>query len=240
MVGATLPMRPAHALGVYGEEENQRLSAAFNQLFHTFCDHRLRLLPRETDAEKLPQAYEFPREFRKLRSALVQFLVDIGRPSQLRSSPFLRGFYFSGVRPVTMTEVAAAPLATPAQQAELGGATGMFRAGSKRKGARSRRRRRREADREKFRSGCFLGHLFNDVILADEAARRASGSSTKTSTLKRAMFATATGLCLLYAILLLVSFFGNRSLEQRALDASRGTQWDRGGQQRRASGGFAA
>ena len=56
VVGATLPMRPANASGVYGEEENQRLSAAFNQLFHTFCDQRLRLLPRETDAEKLPQA----------------------------------------------------------------------------------------------------------------------------------------------------------------------------------------
>ena len=129
VVGATLPMRPANASGVYGEEENQRLTAAFTQLFHTFCDQRLRLLPRETDAEKLPQSYEFPREFRKLRSALVQFLVDIGRPSQLRASPFLRGFYFSGVRPVTMTEVAAAPQATPVEQAGVSGATGMFRVG---------------------------------------------------------------------------------------------------------------
>jgi len=221
VVGATLPMRPAHASGVYGEEENQRLSAAFNQLFHTFCDHRLRLLPRETDAEKLPQAYEFPREFRKLRSALVQFLVDIGRPSQLRSSPFLRGFYFSGVRPVTMTEVAAAPLATPAQQAELGGATGMFRAGLEAQRRSQQAQAAPGGGSRKVPQWLFLGHLFNDVILADEAARRASGSSTKTSTLKRAMFATAAGLCLLYAILLLVSFFGNRALEQRALDASR-------------------
>ena len=64
VVGSTLPMRPAHALGVYGEEENQRLSAAFNQLFHSFCDHRLRLLPRESDLDKVPATYEFPREFR--------------------------------------------------------------------------------------------------------------------------------------------------------------------------------
>ena len=221
VVGATLPMRPANASGVYGEEENQRLSAAFNQLFHTFCDQRLRLLPRETDAEKLPQAYEFPREFRKLRSALVQFLVDIGRPSQLRSSPFLRGFYFSGVRPVTMTEVPAAPLATPAEQAELGGATGMFRAGLEAQRRSQQAQAAPGGGSRKVPQWLFLGHLFNDVILADEAARRASGSSTKTSTLKRALFATAAGLCLLYAILLLVSFFGNRSLEQKALDASR-------------------
>jgi len=221
VVGATLPMRPANASGVYGEEENQRLTAAFNQLFHTFCDQRLRLLPRETDAEKLPQSYEFPREFRKLRSALVQFLVDIGRPSQLRSSPFLRGFYFSGVRPVTMTEMPAAPLVTSTEQAGLSGATGMFRAGVEAQRRSQQAQATPGGGSRKVPQWLFLGHLFNDVILADEAARRASGSSTKTSTLKRALYATAAGLCLLYAMLLLVSFLGNRSLEQNALDASR-------------------
>jgi len=222
VVGATLPMRPANASGVYGEEENQRLTAAFTQLFHTFCDQRLRLLPRETDADKLPQSYEFPREFRKLRSALVQFLVDIGRPSQLRVSPFLRGFYFSGVRPVTMTEVAAAPLATPVEQAGVSGATGMFRVGVEAQRRAQQAQAGPSGGSRKVPQWLFLGHLFNDVILADESARRASGSSTKTSTLKRALYATAAGLCLLYSILLIVSFFGNRSLEQRALDASRG------------------
>ena len=222
VVGATLPMRPANASGVYGEEENQRLTAAFTQLFHTFCDQRLRLLPRETDAEKLPQAYEFPREFRKLRSALVQFLVDIGRPSQLRASPFLRGFYFSGVRPVTMTEVAAAPQATPVEQAGVSGATGMFRVGVEAQRRAQQAQATPGGGSRKVPQWLFLGHLFNDVILADESARRASGSSTKTSTLKRALYATAAGLCLLYSILLIVSFFGNRSLEQQALDASRG------------------
>ena len=222
VVGATLPMRPANASGVYGEEENQRLTAAFTQLFHTFCDQRLRLLPRETDAEKLPQSYEFPREFRKLRSALVQFLVDIGRPSQLRASPFLRGFYFSGVRPVTMTEVAAAPQATPVEQAGVSGATGMFRVGVEAQRRVQQAQATPGGGSRKVPQWLFLGHLFNDVILADESARRASGSSTKTSTLKRALYATAAGLCLLYSILLTASFFGNRSLEQQALDASRG------------------
>jgi type VI secretion system protein ImpL len=222
VVGATLPMRAANASGVYGEEENQRLTAAFTQLFHTFCDQRLRLLPRETDADKLPQSYEFPREFRKLRSALVQFLVDIGRPSQLRASPFLRGFYFSGVRPVTMTEVAAAPQATPTEQAGVSGATGMFRVGVEAQRRAQQAQATPGGGSRKVPQWLFLGHLFNDVILADESARRASGSSTKTSTLKRALYATAAGLCLLYSILLIVSFFGNRSLEQQALDASRG------------------
>ena len=220
VVGATLPMRAAQ--GVYGEQENQRLTAAFSQLFHNFCDHRLRLLPRETDADKLPQAYEFPREFAKLRNSLVQFLVDIGRPSQLRASPFLRGFYFSGVRPVTLSDIPAAPLAptASAEQTAPSGATGMFRVGLE-----SQRRQQQmqspQGGSRKVPQWLFLGHLFNDVILADEAARKASGSSTKTSTLQRALFASAAGLCLLYAILLIVSFFGNRSLEQRVIEASR-------------------
>ena len=52
---------------------------------------------------KLPGIYEFPREFRKLRTLLVQLAVDLCRPSQLRTGPFFRGFYFTGVRPVTIT-----------------------------------------------------------------------------------------------------------------------------------------
>ena len=64
------------------------------------CDLRPEYLARETRPQKLPGIYEFPREFRKLRRAMVQFLVDLCRPSQLTVGPFLRGFYFSGVRPL--------------------------------------------------------------------------------------------------------------------------------------------
>jgi type VI secretion system protein ImpL len=225
VVGATLPIRIGQSSGVYAEVETQRLAAAFNQLFHSFCDQRLRLLPRETDLEKVPGAYEFPREFRKLRNALVQFLVDIGRPSQLRASPFLRGFYFSGVRPVVVEEMAAAPLmapSAPAEQAELsGGATRMFRAGMQAEKRAQQAVAQQASGARKVPQWLFLGHLFNDVILADDAGRAASGSSVKTSMLKRVLFASAAGLCLLYSVMLLVSFFGNRTLEENALTAAR-------------------
>jgi hypothetical protein len=63
---------------------------------------------RERRADKLGAAiYELPREFRKLRNAAVRLLVDLGRPSQLRVNPFLRGFYFSGVRPVVVNGIGA-------------------------------------------------------------------------------------------------------------------------------------
>ena len=216
VMGATLPI--SQASGVYGEQETQRLTAAFHQLFHTFCDSRLRLLPRETDASKLPTAYEFPREFRKLRNSLVQFLVDVGRPSQLRASPFLRGFYFSGVRPVQVSDAPQVPVAAAPQQAELSGATGMFRAGLE---AQKRAQQVQPAassagGSRRVPQWLFLGHLFNDVILADEAGRAASGSSTKTSMLKRVLFASAAALCLLYTILATVSFFHNKALEDKA------------------------
>jgi type VI secretion system protein ImpL len=223
VVGATLPIRLT-AGGVYSEEETQRLTWAFNQLFHSFCDHRLLLLPREGDAMKLPQAYEFPREFRKLRASLVQFLVDVCRPSQLRAGPFLRGFYFSGVRPVAAAEAPVAPLvapSTPAEQAEVGGATRMFRAGFQAE------QKARQAVASPGSAGkrvpqwLFLGHLFNDVVLADANARAASGSSTKTSFVKRLMLASAAALCLIYSGLLTWSYFENNALQNDVLAAAK-------------------
>ncbi len=226
VVGATVPIRGAAAGGVYSEQETQRLTWAFNQLFHSFCDHRLLLLPREGDATKLPQAYEFPREFRKLRNSLVQFLVDVCRPSQLRAGPFLRGFYFSGVRPVAAAETPVAPLVaptTPAEHAEVGGATRMFRAGfqAEQKARQGVAQAGGGAGR-KVPQWLFLGHLFNDVVLADANARAASGSSTKTSLVKRIMLASAAAICVIYSILLAWSYFGNRDLEQESLAASKG------------------
>ncbi|HEX5432565.1 MAG TPA: ImcF-related family protein, partial [Bryobacteraceae bacterium] len=224
VVGATLPIRPAAAGGIYAEEETRRLTEAFNQIFHSLCDQRLRLLPREADASKVPGAYEFPREFRKLRNVLVQFLVDIGRPSQLRASPFLRGFYFSGVRPVEVRDVPAAPIAPAAPAgAELSGATGMFRAGmqAERRAQQAAQPSAQGAGARRVPQWLFLGHLFNDVILADSAARAASGSSVKPSLAKRVVLASAAAVFLLYSILLLVSYFGNRTLEQNALTASK-------------------
>jgi type VI secretion system protein ImpL len=235
VVGATVPIRPA-AAGVYAEEETNRLTWAFNQLYHSFCDHRLLLLPREGDALKVPQAYEFPREFRKLRTALVQFLVDVCRPSQLRAGPFLRGFYFSGVRPVAAAE-APTPLVAPttpaergAEQVEAGGATRMFRAGfqAEQKARQAVAQPGGGAGR-RVPQWLFLGHLFNDVVLADANARAASGSSTKTSLVKRILIGSAAALCLIYSGLLIWSYFGNRDLEQVALTASRGIPVGEGG-----------
>ena len=98
--GATLPLAGSQQAGTYNQEQTQRLGAAFDRLFNGLTEKRCEFLRRENDPARPPNIYEFPREFGKLREEAVRFLLELGRPSQLQASPFLRGFYFTGVRPI--------------------------------------------------------------------------------------------------------------------------------------------
>ncbi len=222
VLGVTLPMLGRRSEGVYGEEETARLAGNFEWLFRSLADGRPEFLARETDPTKLPAAYEFPREFRKIRPAAVQFLVDLCRPSQLTVGPFLRGFYFTGVRPVIIQEAAPARAAAPQQQAGFGtasGATGIFHTGGQ---AAPQPAAAPVATSRKVPQWMFLSHLFNDVLLADHAAMGASGASTKTSFARRVLLTAAAAVCLILAIGFTVSFFNDRALEAEAREAARG------------------
>ena len=219
VVGATLPLSAPQAAGIYGEQQGARVSAAFDRLFRSLCDARCELLAREGDAATLPSTYEFPREFRKLRGAVVQFLVDLCRPSQLTTAPFLRGFYFSGVRPVTVDEFA--PAAAAVEQAAPGGpsdATGIFRAGQRAQAPVAQR----VTGSRRVPQWLFLSHLFNDIVLEDRVALAQSSSSTRTSFARRVLLACAAGLCLILAAGFLTSWLRNRGLETRTIEAARG------------------
>ena len=219
--GMTVPMKPVSS-GVYAEEETRRLSELFNQLFYSLADKRIIYLPRENDAEKVPGAYEFPREFRKLRAPMVQFLVDLCRPSQLRASPFLRGFYFCGVRPVVINDAAPTPVATPQQSAfeSAAGATGVFKAGQRPQ--QQQQMAMPTGGTRKVPQWVFLARLFNDVVLGDRDALAASSSSTKTSAARRVLLCAVAALSLIAATGFTVSYFGNRSLVNTAMDAAKG------------------
>lgn len=216
--GATVPMRPA-GTGVYGEEETARLSAGFEELFRSLSTLRPEFLSRENDAVKLPGCYEFPREFRKVRSLAVEFLVDLCRPSQLTVGPFLRGFYFSGVRPVIVTEAPQAPRPERQQMEAASAATGMFRVGAQ---PPAMQQAAPAGVPRKVPQWLFLPHFFNDIVLADRTAMGASGASTKTSFLQRLLFIGAAVLCLILIAGFTVSFFRNRSLANNAIEAARG------------------
>ncbi|MFN9461223.1 MAG: type VI secretion protein IcmF/TssM N-terminal domain-containing protein, partial [Acidobacteriota bacterium] len=222
--GATAPL-PGAAQGIYAEEATRRISELFQNLCHSLSDKRLTYLPRETDPEKLPGAYEFAREFRKLRGPLVQFLVDLCRPSQLRTSPFLRGFYFSGVRPVVVDDSGALRSAREQHQPALdagGSATKAFKLGPGGVMAQGVQGTPQVGATRKVPQWTFLGRLFNDVLLGDQDALMASSASTKTSMAQRILLATAAVLGLAAFTGFTVSYVGNRALESDALEAAKG------------------
>ena len=211
VLGATLPVRSL-ATGVYAEEETRRLGKAFDELFYSLAERRLDLLARENDGSQLPSIYEFPRELRKLRTLLVQFLVDLTRPSQLSVNPFLRGFYFCGVRPVIVEDVAvAAPqvqapdLSSSADATRIFSSTGFSAAPSAPSSRASGSRR--------VPQWVFLSQFFNEIIVKDRVALAASGFSSRVSVLRRVALAAVSLVALVCAGGFLVSFLGNRHLE---------------------------
>jgi type VI secretion system protein ImpL len=223
VLGVTLPMVDRRTEGIYAEEETLRLTGQFERLFRSLADGRIEFLAREGDASKLPPAYEFPREFRKVRPALVQFLVDLCRPSQLTVGPFLRGFYFTGVRPVVINEMAPVAAAEePQGYAGPSGATSIFAARGMPGGGPARPAPQQVIGTRKVPQWLFLAHLFNDILLADKSAMGASGSSTKTSSTRRWLFIAGAALSFLLIVFLTISFFNNRGLETDVRDAARG------------------
>ena len=223
VLGATVPMLVKRSEGVYAEEESVRLTAYFERIFHAMADARAEYLVRESDASKLPPAYEFPREFRKIRQTAVQFLVDLCRPSQLTAGPFLRGFYFTGVRPVVINE--AAPVAAPVAPQGGGygsaaGATGIFSVGAL--AQKAAQPAAPAPTTRKIPQWMFLSHLFNDILLADRAALEASGASTKTNRARRLLYLAGVFVCLVLIAGCTVSFFRNHALEGRVREAALG------------------
>jgi type VI secretion system protein ImpL len=212
--GATIPIARERT-GVYGEYESRLLGDTFQQLVSSLCDRRPELLCRESDETVLPAAYEFPREFRKLRGPALQFLIELCRPSQLSTGPFLRGFYFSGVRPVVVQEELAAQADTAKQSSGEPDATRMFRYGQ---GARAAAATKMVTKR--VPQWVFLPHLFSDVLLADKTALAASGSSVKANVLRRALLGAAVLLCLVFGLGTLISYIRNESLAREVRGAA--------------------
>jgi type VI secretion system protein ImpL len=225
VLGATLP-RVSFAGEVYAEQETARVSAAFDQLGYSLADKRLTYLPREFDMAKRPSAYEFPREFRKLRQMLVQLLVDLCRPSQLRTGPFLRGFYFSGVRPVVINAPGPAlvkeqPITPGAGEGAIR-ATGIFDIRSMTAQAAPTPVTAEGGETRRVPQWTFLPHLFNDVLLRDSSALTESASSSKTSLWRRVLLAASIGLLFIIMIGFIVSFVKNKDLESQVVNAAEG------------------
>ncbi len=201
--GSLLPQFDGGA-GLYGERATAEISARFEELCYNLGEFRLELLSRGSAAADLARAYELPRELRKLRQPIVDLLVGAGRPSQLGVNPFLRGFYFTGVRARLTEEAGSSSQAGAAfLNVDLPGA--VFSRGSN-----ARRRPQ----------WVFLPHLFSQVLLTDRSALETSQSSTKVKVLKRSLAGVVALAFLVYLTGLIVSFARNSSLESRLTKAA--------------------
>jgi len=221
VLGATIPLAPQQSHEVYAEREAARVTYAHDELVGSLSAHRPEVLWREHDMMRSPLAYEFPREFRKLRQPIVSFLVELCRPSQLQVAPFLRGFYLTGFRTVNVVDAPAASAAAVSRQSFQAEreATGFFKVGQP---SAAQAPPPPVGQMRKVPQWMFLTRLFQNVLLGDQAALGASASSVKTSFGRRLVLAIAGVLSLILLLGFLVSGIGNRQVLDDVMASARG------------------
>ena len=205
--------------GLYTEQATSLIGARFDQLLYALSEFRLDILSRGGELQDLARAYEFPRDLRKLRAGIVSFLAEVARPSQIGVNPFLRGFFFAGMRAHLVEDILDVGPAQPQTAAPINaGATRIFSIASAQQQQPAPQSRR--GGTRKVPQWVFLPHLFSQILLADKSALETSRASTRTSFLKRALLAGASVAILILLTLVTVSFFNNNSLKGRVASAA--------------------
>lgn len=219
ILGTTLPRIDASA-GVYADRASSELGGVLDALCYTLGEFRVEMLARETEANNSPGVYEFPREFGKLRKNLNQYLVELCKPSQLSANPYLRGFYFSGIR-AQVVERMSAPVAIEEHTPQDAGATQYLNISLGRSPSSSRPVPQSVKVSTRVPQWTFLPRLFPEVILGDKSALSATQQTAPARLFRRFLFGTLALLFAVYTILLLVSYLNNAALETKIRDAAR-------------------
>jgi type VI secretion system protein ImpL len=222
-VGATIrPFSPG-AQAVYAEDTSRLLTQHFLDIVYRLCDCRLPLLNREPDRARVALEYEFPRDLSKLQKNVVQFLLEVARPSQLQVSPFLRGFYFCGTRKVLVDRPEGAAVAVEAMPAntETMAATRVMNAEQLKTQMSGMRSVPSSRGQREITEWLFLPALFDGVILRDRPAHRISATSSRKDRVRAVALAIAgtLGMALLFA--LTISYVRNRELELELVSAAK-------------------
>jgi type VI secretion system protein ImpL len=235
VLGCTLPIRqagPDRSAEVFAQAEPKRLVASFRPLYQALADRRPRHLTHEPDPSRRPNVYEFPREFNRVRSPLVQFLTEVFRPVSLRPGPLLRGYYFSGVREVeaaldavnTRTDETILKPGIDATRFFSGDATRIFREGNLQTVPRG-------AGRGKLvPRWMFVSDVFNSVVLADQPTRKFAPSDPRLERYRRGLFVSVCGVCGLLCLAFIWSFVGNFSLMRDLKSATQAAAIQKTGQ----------
>jgi type VI secretion system protein ImpL len=216
ILGQTLSKIDASA-GVYADRASTQLGGVLDALGYTLGEFRVEMLARETEPNNAPGVYEFPREFGKLRKNLSQYLVELCKPSQLSANPYLRGFYFSGIR-AQIVERMTAPAAEERAPIDAG-ATQYLNISLGKVPSRPTPQATRVSTR--VPQWTFLPRLFPEVILGDKSALSATQQTAPARFFRRFLFGTLSVLFLLYTLLLLVSYLNNSALESKVHDAAK-------------------
>ena len=215
VLGCTLPppnSQPAVPTDVFVEAEAKRLTASFRPLYQTLARRRLTQLAHEPNSAQRPGVYEFPRELKRIRSPLVQFLTDVFRPNSLGPTLVLRGYYLTGVRETEAQHAAVGPISDAVTLGSLettrlfrGDATQMFHGDlTKAPGPGGRR----------IPNWLFVADLFHRVILPDQPLRAARPSPIEAGLdrYRRPTFMAVCGLCAFLCLAFVVSWWNNRGL----------------------------
>jgi len=211
VLGATLAFQKARndTADIYADREGKRLTEHFNRLYMSLAEKRLVFLAREDEPAKKLTAYEFPRELKKIRGDVVQFLLDVFRPNPLQAGPRLRGFYLSGQRWITRN-------ASPVSDGTMAGFTIMPRRadatilfGSKPAQSPAARPAATSGMTAKW---IFLTELFHDIILKDRAGYVAPRINTRDQRYRNLAFAGMGAFCLFVCLLWANSWRHNRDL----------------------------
>ncbi len=218
VLGAALPRSEATP-GTYTDQASRRLTATLDALAYKLGEFRVEMLDRENEPRFVPGVYEFPREFGKLRKGLNQYLVELCKPSQLSANPYLRGFYFTGIRARIVEKVANAPAAAEAAVPSDAGATQFINLAAMRTQA-SGRGAAPVVTSARVPQWTFLPRLLPEVILGDKSALTATKQSAPARLFRRILYGTLAFLFALYLVCLIVSYAHNSGLEHRiAADA---------------------
>lgn len=210
VLGATVPVAGRDRSAAYADRESRRLTREFDGIFHSLSLWRPELLRRETDDEVRAGIYEFPRELRKVRDPAVRFLVELCRPSQLGITPFLRGFYFTGVRPVVRESATGRAKPSPSLGGDQAvGATMAFDPSQARPAAPEPQE---SGTRRRVPQWVFLRRLFRRLFLGDRVARAVTGGGRRVSVLRRLLAGAGVAMAFLLLVGMTTSFFQNRGL----------------------------
>lgn len=197
--------------GLYAEHATASVTSSLDKLFFSIGEFRIESLARESDQPTTAPIYEFPREMQKLRNNLASYLVELARPSQLNANPYLRGYYFTGVRAHVSEQVISAPAAVRKQSQIDADATRIL---SLRNLQAENQQSGPQVVSQKIAQWCFLPRLFTEAIFADRDALAGTRTSERVHHMRRIGLATLSAALLLWTICLTISYRNNARLEQ--------------------------